>query len=120
LWRSGVDSEIPSDRREEMNEALVTLITAWVAGMGYEAQIKRASRGRRGQTPSHFPHIHDREGIHLKPEAVSERYAAIELVAMYDNLMNRLKPFPWKSRRTEYREYDKRGDGRALGKESVI
>jgi len=113
LNRWGAHPDVPRAFRDRANNALVNLIESWCIGMGYEVEVKR-SPSRRGQTPTLFPRIDEREGLHLTAEAVNERHAAGNFVRLYNDLVAHLKKIRWKHHRNEYRA------ARVAGKSFVI
>jgi hypothetical protein len=95
-------SDLPRAFRDRANKELVGLIQAWVMGLGYWAEISRSS-SPRGQTPSLFPLIGEREGLHETAEAGRHEQAAADFLMLWGDLKERLKKIPWKAKRNEYR-----------------
>jgi hypothetical protein len=113
LIHHGSHSDLPRAFRDRANAALVGLIQAWIMGLGYWAPISRSS-SRRGQTPSLFPLIDEREGLHGTPESDRHALAASDFCQLWTDLMKHLKQIPWGAKRDEYREV------RQVGKEAVL
>jgi len=108
-----LNPDLPGEFRDRANSAIVNLIEAWCIGMGYVVEVKRTA-SRRGQTPNLFPLIDEREGLLSTPEATEERRAASNFIALYKDLVARLKRIRWKHHRNEYRA------ARPAGKSFVI
>lgn len=96
------------DLAKQAQKWLIELIQAWAEGMtiGYKVSITPRGRTRRGQSPDLFPHLHDRDGWLLTPEAFKELSDAEEFLRVYQDLMTRLNTcLNWKTiRRRFYRE----------------
>ena len=97
----GVWPDLPRKFRDKVNDALVGLIQACVVGLGYWAEISRSPR-RRGLTPSLFPLIDEREGLHSTPESVRHSFAAADFIRLWEDLMERLREIPWTAVRNDY------------------
>jgi len=97
----------PQEFRDRVNGVLSTLIAAWARGMtgGYEVSIRKP-KGHRGQTPSLFPYLGERDGYMVSQKALEDYRYAQMFRNNYDDLMGRLKrAVEWRRVRREYQEF---------------